>query len=322
MQDIPVATAATAWDNPTSGETIVLIFHQGLWFGDKLTNSLINPNKCRMHGVALCDDPFDVNQELGFSDPVMDIEVPMEFGRSFVYFRSCAPTLEEIRTNPTIEMTSDSPWGPSAICRKRMTREEEEKRVMVARVKIDMHTINTIQPEEPQLPFGEPERDILLASCSAVYCKWTMLQRLIASVQVASYIDDNDDNNLTEEEERQQTVLAVDTRAQHTALSVEEVSRKFGIGLETARKTLKATTQYGIQHAVHPLSRRYQTDIMQSTRKRLNDTFYTDTMFSGMKSLRGNTCAQIFTNGKFVHYEPNVRKSQAGESLNPMINEV
>jgi hypothetical protein len=61
---------------------------------------------------------------------------------------------------------------------------------------------------------------------------------------------------------------------------------------------------------------------MQSTRKRLNDTFYTDTMFSGTKSLRGNTCAQIFTNGKFVHLEPNVRKSQAGKSLNSMIDDV
>jgi hypothetical protein len=81
-----------------------------------------------------------------------------------------------------------------------MTREEEEKRVMVASVKIDKHTINTIWPEEPQLPFGEPEYDTLLASCSAVYCERTMLQRLIASVQVASYIDDDDDS-LTEEEE-------------------------------------------------------------------------------------------------------------------------
>jgi hypothetical protein len=31
-------------------------------------------------------------------------------------------------------------------------------------------------------------------------------------------------------------------------------------------------------------------------------------MFSGIKSLHGNTCAQIFTNGKFIHLEPNMRK--------------
>jgi hypothetical protein len=45
MRNIPVASAATAWDNPEMGETTILKFHQGLWFGDDLTNSLINPNQ-------------------------------------------------------------------------------------------------------------------------------------------------------------------------------------------------------------------------------------------------------------------------------------
>ena len=58
MDNIPVATAATAWDDPTTGETIILLFHQGLWFGDKLPNSLINPNQCRMHGVEICNAPL------------------------------------------------------------------------------------------------------------------------------------------------------------------------------------------------------------------------------------------------------------------------
>jgi transposase len=48
------------------------------------------------------------------------------------------------------------------------------------------------------------------------------------------------------------------------ALSIEEASSKFGVGLETAQQTLKVTTQKGIRHAVHPLSRRYRTDIEQS----------------------------------------------------------
>jgi hypothetical protein len=61
---------------------------------------------------------------------------------------------------------------------------------------------------------------------------------------------------------------------------------------------------------------------MQLKRKRLNDTFYSDTMFSGVKSIRGNTCAQMFTNGKFVHLEPIVRKALAGEALQSMVNEV
>ena len=139
---------------------------------------------------------------------------------------------------------------------------------------------------------------------------------------MAYYQKNEDDDSPMVGEEGPRKMAMVNTRARHTELSVEEVSRKFGVGLETARKTLKATAQFGIRHAVHPLSRRYWTDVMQSKRKRLNDTFYTDTMFSGIKSIRGNTCAQVFTNGKFVHIELVARKSQAGEALNSMIDEV
>ena len=43
MDDIPICTAATAVELE-SGETIILEFGQGLWFGDRLHHSLINPN--------------------------------------------------------------------------------------------------------------------------------------------------------------------------------------------------------------------------------------------------------------------------------------
>jgi hypothetical protein len=270
----------------------------------------------------MCDDPYDPTRPLGFVEPYTGFTVPMEYGRSFVYFTSRAPTMEEIQTHPHVEMTSDHPWDPSTMGRKPRSREEEERRKIVANVQINNDTITT-RPEEPQLSYGEAEYDILLASCSSVYSERTLVQRLVANVRVASW---NDDEVLhtdeQQQDEPQRNVAAVDIRARHTAITAEEISKKFGVGLETARNTLKATTQLGIRHAVHPLSRRYRTDILQSKRKRLNDTFYTDTMFSGIKSLRGNTSAQLFTNGKFVHLEPMERKSQAGEALHSMVDEV
>jgi hypothetical protein len=84
LTNIPIASAAMAWDNPDTGERVILLFHQGLWFGDSLTNSLINPNPCRMNGIELCDDPFDPNRPLGIWDPVTDIHIPMDFANSFV----------------------------------------------------------------------------------------------------------------------------------------------------------------------------------------------------------------------------------------------
>ena len=88
MTDIPVATAVTAWDDPNSGETTLLEFNQGLWFGNKLPVSLINPNQCRMFGIDLCDDPFDPHRGLQIKDPETGLEVPMKFNKSIVSFET------------------------------------------------------------------------------------------------------------------------------------------------------------------------------------------------------------------------------------------
>jgi len=49
-------------------------------------------------------------------------------------------------------------------------------------------------------------------------------------------------------------VLAYDTRHRRLDVSPKELARQWGIGLDMAAKMLKATTQAGIQHAVHPLN--------------------------------------------------------------------
>ena len=64
LSDIPICTAATAVDLD-SGETIILEFGQGLWFGERMEHSLINPNQCRSFGIRVCDDPTDGNRKLG-----------------------------------------------------------------------------------------------------------------------------------------------------------------------------------------------------------------------------------------------------------------
>ena len=89
-----------------------------------------------------------------------------------------------------------------------------------------------------------------------------------------------------------------------------------------AKKTLRATTQAGIRHAVHPLSRRYRTDHMNLRHKRLHTTFYSDTLFSGIRSLHKNKCAQVTTDGHFIHVYPMVSNSCAGDALTHFVEEI
>jgi hypothetical protein len=194
-----------------------------------------------MDGIELCDDPFDPNRPIGIWDPVTDIHIPMDFAHSFVYLTTQAPTMEEIWTLPSIEMTNEAPWNPSTVGRRHLSWEEEERRALIGNIKVDAITINCNMPDEPQLQMHEAEYDILMASCSAVYSDRALLQRLVASVRIASFIEDEKAD--TAEPQTDRKVAAIDTRARHTAISVEEVSRKFGVGLETRRQTLKATTQ-------------------------------------------------------------------------------
>ena len=62
---VEICTAGTAWDT-ADGETVILVFGQGLWFGERMPKSLINPNQCRAFGISLCDDPTDPHQALGY----------------------------------------------------------------------------------------------------------------------------------------------------------------------------------------------------------------------------------------------------------------
>jgi hypothetical protein len=125
---------------------------------------------------------------------------------------------------------------------------------------------------------------IELLSMSDAYDDQTFLTRVIGAVNI--------------HDARTRNTAYIGVRDRHSHVSVEEVARKFKCGIEAARQTLKATTQFGIRHAIHPLHRRYRVDTHNFNRRRLNDVFYTDTLFSKVKSLNGNVCAQFYTNGR------------------------
>jgi len=120
------------------------------------------------------------------------------------------------------------------------------------------------------------------------------------------------------------TISQIRTSERHHGVDAALLSLKWGIGLEKAKNTIKNTTQMNIRSALLPLTRRYRTDLMSQRLRRLNTRFYTDTMFSKVgTSLRGNTCAQIFTDGNgAVFAYPMRSKAQAGNQLLNLIQQV
>ena len=112
LEDIPICTAATAVELD-SGETIILQFGQGLWFGNRMEHSLINPNQCRSYGIRFCDDPTDEYRKLGMelSD---DYVVPFSMKGTTCYFQSRSPSLSEIETCRTFQVSDPDNWDPTS----------------------------------------------------------------------------------------------------------------------------------------------------------------------------------------------------------------
>lgn len=111
--------------------------------------------------------------------------------------------------------------------------------------------------------------------------------------------------------------------ARHHSVSAESLAYKWECSIETAKATLDATTQLNLRSAVAPLTRGYRTDLLSQRLRRLDCKFFTDTLFAKVKSLSGNSCAQLYydPNG-FMYVYPMMSKGQAGESLDIFVNDV
>ena len=305
--NIPICTAATSYTLPT-GEVILLIFGQGLWFGNRMKKSLINPNQCRAFDVPVCDDPTDPHRTLGISANETTF-IPMDMEGSSCTFLSRYPTDDEIQTCRRIELSDEFKWDPSKKIFQISSMEEEN----MPR-KLNSRSINLVQGNTPSSPptveiqddIPVHEFDRAMAEISLGLPENIIRSRLISQIQV----------------EKTRNGYATITNDRHHGVQPDLLARKWGIGLDKAKATLKNTTQDSIRSAILPLTRRYRTDLMSQRLRRLSATWYTDTLFSKIKSIEGNNCAQLFTDGEFVHITPMESKSEAGQALNALTRDI
>jgi hypothetical protein len=108
-------------------------------------------------------------------------------------------------------------------------------------------------------------------------------------------------------------------------ISSETLSKLWNIREDLAQGAIDATTQLNRQSADNSLSRNFSTNDRMLRYRRINSTFYTDTMFatSKAKSTRGNKCCQVFVSDKgFVAVYPMKTPSQFEEALHLFCKEI
>lgn len=274
IESVPICTACTAYDDPVTGATIILEFPQGLWLGEHMNHSLINPNQCRAFGVMICDDPFDPNRSLSISHPDHHCSIPLRLQGPNVVLTTRAPSLEEINTSPYRLVMNDEWWDPTKL-----------SDIQLPVIANDTHNVGKVSIESSRVD--------------------TFVQDMINA------------RNITHEQ-----AISMATSERHSVISPENLATKWSIPLDTARKTLKATTQFGVRHATQPLRKRYRTDILLSRYRRFNTTMYSDTIFFKYKSLNSNTVAQIFCNEDIIQVYPMASKANAGQALREFISDI
>ena len=101
---VPIVSGATAYTNPDTQETYILVVNEGLYYGKKLNHSLVNPNQVRMYNNPLWDNPFDPTHKIGIE--LKNLFIPFSTKGTKLLFRTRAPSSEELENCIYIHPTS------------------------------------------------------------------------------------------------------------------------------------------------------------------------------------------------------------------------
>ena len=233
LKSIPVVTGATAWTHPATGETIILIIHEALWFGDRLDHSLINPNQLRHFGLDVEDNPYRSGMGIRFDDELDGI--PFTSEGATILFDTRTPTSDELETCRHVQLTSQHPWDPRDVCfpggrKRRADGENFGLSQTTVDSTVTVAAIRRKQETDERCGMGS-EAGVK----GTVYDQDEFAARLIASVNVsAADVDPAKMEDLP-------ASRSFYSKERKTSVDPRDLSEKWGISLSKAMRTLKVT---------------------------------------------------------------------------------
>jgi hypothetical protein len=108
IRDVPIMKAAIAYNVSSSGETIIQIINQALYFGDQLTHILLNPNQMRSNDIQVDDMPRNLSSSSSHAIMCKDeiLTIPLLLNGVISYFNVRTPSLYEIKNCQHIALTA------------------------------------------------------------------------------------------------------------------------------------------------------------------------------------------------------------------------
>lgn len=295
IKDIPIATVATTWVDQRNGQPYLLVFNEALFFGSRLTHSLICPNQLRANGLRVHDTPtqFDHTSSHSIHIPEKDVTIPLTMKGVISCFETHKPSEQELEELPRLIMTSPTPWKPTSpifaeeeeaqrsICSTLIIRKDGRSSLNAERILSAVATYQTVVSDDLVLVDEEDN----------------LYNRLISKVRV-SIADKEDLETLSPEEKGGPVCASIQTSNPKTWLTPQLLSKRWNIGLEKANNTLNVTTQAGIRNVLIPSERKVRKKAPWLKFPAIKGRWFTDQMFAAVPSLNGERIASVFTNGK------------------------
>ena len=298
-ENLRIADVAYAHDLPT-GQVIILILNQAIYGGNMMEDSLLQPIQCLHHGIEIDVRP---RQFYGHEQGVQAIRLSNDLYLDINYdgplpgIQVRRPTEDEFKHCDKYELTSSDPWSPY-----------EGGSIINA-----VGSKYTIQPES-ELAQQTVENSCIISTMLSSFDK--LYDNIDQDKQMHPVPNTNDTEFMT--------LCALRSKNKNT-MTPEELAEKWQIGLNTAARTLKATTHTCVR-SVGDITRRFRTEKAHMRYRRLttrHGLFYVDTLFSKVKSLRGFTCGNLYTNSmgfrKFFPMKDNTQ-AQNKRSLQAFIH--
>ena len=274
IPNLPIANVKFAYDSPY-GRTYILRVNNSIYLGDKMEHSLLCPNQCRSNGVIIdtrpichTDDEYAQTVQVPIDNGNMTIPIQHYGPMPFLPVRQ--PTSEEMITCEEICLTPEEDWNPYDL-------PEIENSDKSYYANINMVNNDT---SEKGVSYTNPEY---------------ISDETLLNQHIDVYLDEARLINDMESEESSVSRMATSKR---DTLTPQQLSKLWKIGLKTAKRTLSATGHQCLR-TTGTLTRRFRTDKAHMRYKRLSTKkglFYVDTLKAKVKSIRGYTVGNLYTN--------------------------
>ena len=244
-----MVSAALAYDSPVNGSVIILVIHQSIHV-PHLRHNLLSPMQLRLYDVTvnntrrfLTSNSTDLTHKLvipGGNNGDNDLIIALAIYSVSLGFPTRKPTQQEYDSCVRFDITSESPdYDPS---NPTFSRQEEAMTNASCEIRNtcgnrDPRVRSLFQVSQIYLQYGTS--DHVLSGISSTLCDSTFLTAMIANVQVSGRNSNVSGVTLN-------GVSGVKTSDRHHGIDAATLAHNYGIGLATAQKTLKVTTQRGI----------------------------------------------------------------------------